>query len=76
VGGLFALFFVFIYRQAFNGFFKKQFNTLIGFILMRKYMPDNIEIEKSRPKLCYGLPIAIGTGTYIILKTMEYNIFC
>jgi prepilin peptidase CpaA len=73
VGGIYALVLVFVNRPAFHGFFIKQFNTLISFILMRKYVPDNIESTKNRPKLCYGLPIAIGTGILILLKTLGYK---
>ena len=75
LGGIYALIVVFVYRTAFRGFFRKQFSTLISFILMRKYVPDSIETAKNRPKLCYGLPIAIGTGIFIILETIGYNFF-
>jgi prepilin peptidase CpaA len=75
VGGIYALILIFAYRQAFRDFFRRQFDILISFILMRKYMPDAIETTANRPKLCYGLPIAIGTGIFIIIETMGYNFF-
>ena len=74
-GGIYALILVLVYRPAFRGFFRKQYNTLVGFILMRKYMPDIIEPATNRPKLCYGLPIAIGTGILLIFETIGYNFF-
>ena len=73
VGGVYALILVVIYRSNFNGFFRKQFDTLVSFILMQKYIPDIGESEKSRPKLCYGLAIALGTGIYIFLDTTGYG---
>jgi prepilin peptidase CpaA len=75
VGGIYAVILVFVNREAFSGFFKKQLNALINFILLRKYMPDNIKSTKNRPKLCYGLPIALGTGILIFLETIGYNFF-
>jgi len=73
VGGVYALILVVFYRSNFSGFFRKQFDTLVSFILMQKYIPDIEESEKSRPKLCYGLAIALGTGIYIFLDTTGYG---
>jgi prepilin peptidase CpaA len=73
VGGVYALIIVVIYRSNFSGFFRKQFDTLVSFILIQKYIPDIEESEKSRPKLCYGLAIALGTGIYIFLDTTGYG---
>ena len=73
VGGVYALIIVVIYRSNFSGFFRKQFDTLVNFILIQKYIPDIEESEKSRPKLCYGLAIALGTGIYIFLDTTGYG---
>ena len=73
VGGVYALLLVVIYRSNFSGFFRKQFDTLVSFILMQKYIPDMEESEKSRPKLCYGLAIALGTGIYIFFDKTGYG---
>ena len=73
VGGVYALIIVVIYRSSFSGFFRKQFDTLVNFILIKKYIPDIEQSEKSRPKLCYGLAIALGTGIYIFLDTTGYG---
>ena len=73
VGGVYALLLVVIYRSNFSGFLRKQFDTLVNLILMQKYIPDIEESEKSRPKLCYGLAIALGTGIYIFLDTTGYG---
>jgi len=75
VGGIYALVLILIRRTYFNGFFKKQMTTLWTFILTRKYIPDPIHVGKNRPKLCYGLPIALGTGLYIFLNQSGHEIF-
>jgi prepilin peptidase CpaA len=75
VGGIYALIVIFVYRSAFRGFFRKQFNKLLNFILIRKYMPETMETAKNGPKLCYGVPIAIGTGLLIIMEKLGYNYF-
>jgi prepilin peptidase CpaA len=74
VGGVYALFIILIYRSNFRGFFKKQMTTLWAFILTRKYIPDPIEEINSRPRLCYGLAIALGTGLYIFLNQSGHQI--
>lgn len=74
VGGIYALIMVGFYRSHFRGFFRKQFDILLNFILTRKYIPNTEGIEKNRPRLCYGLAIAIGTGIYLILETTGYQI--
>jgi prepilin peptidase CpaA len=73
VGGIYALIIVVIYRSNSDGFLRKQFDTLLNLILLQKYVPDIEERENSRPKLCYGLAIALGTGIYILLEKTGYE---
>lgn len=73
VGGVYALVLILIYRRHFRGFFKNQVTTLKTLILTRKYIPDPVGAHNKRPKLCYGLAIAIGTGLYIILDLTGYK---
>jgi prepilin peptidase CpaA len=75
VGGVYALVLIFIHRPNFSGFRKKQMTTLWTFILTRKYIPNPIQAGQNRPRLCYGLAIAIGTGLYIFLNQSGYEIF-
>ena len=75
VGGIYALILSVVYRSKFKGFIKKRLNTFIGFILTRKYIPDNQKIAKNEPKLCYGLAIAIGTAIYIFWNTTGFIFF-
>ena len=75
VGGIYALIMVGTYRLHFKGFFSRQFAALVNFILIRKYVPDTEMIGKNKPRLCYGLAIALGTGIYLILETTGYKFF-
>ena len=73
VGGIYALIIVAVYRSHFKGFFSRQFAALFNFILIRKYVPGTEGIGKNKPRLCYGLAIALGTGIYLILETSGYK---
>ena len=73
IGGIYALALIFIHRAHFRGFFKKQLTTFWTFILTRKYIPDPIQNSQNRPRLCYGLVIAIGTGLYMFLNQSGYQ---
>jgi prepilin peptidase CpaA len=75
VGGVYALVLILIHRTQFNGYFKKQMTTLWTFILTRKYIPDPVHAGQNRPRLCYGLAIALGTGLYMFLNQSGYQIF-
>ena len=75
VGAIYALLLILVHRKHFNGYFKNQMTTLWTFILTRKYIPDPIRTDQNRPKLCYGLAIALGTGLYIFLNQSGYQIF-
>jgi prepilin peptidase CpaA len=75
VGGIYALIIIVIYRTEFTGFFRKKYDNLISFILTRKYIPDTEERSKKRPRLCYGLAIALGTVIYILLDSTGFRFF-
>jgi prepilin peptidase CpaA len=73
VGGIYAVILTLIYRQLFRGFYKKQITSLMNFLLTRKYIPDPEESDPKKPRLCYGLAIAIGTGIYIVFDLSGYG---
>jgi prepilin peptidase CpaA len=75
VGGIYALVLICTHRAHFAGFFKKQITTLWSFVLTRKYIPDPIQNVQAKPRLCYGLAIALGTGLYMFLNQSGYQIF-
>jgi prepilin peptidase CpaA len=42
-------------------------------MLIRKYDPVKVSKNPKRPKLCYGIAIALGTFTYMGLKIFGYE---
>lgn len=71
-GGIYALLLLVTKRRHFNGFLRSKLETLKTFILIRQYIPDAIPEKKHRPRLCYGLAIALGSITYIALDLTGY----
>ena len=65
VGGIYALITILLNRKQFKGFIKNQLITLKLFVLTRKYIPDPVEENNKKPKLCYGVAIALGTFIYM-----------
>jgi prepilin peptidase CpaA len=75
VGGIYALVLILVHRAYFGSFFKKQLTTLKTIILTRQFTLDPIQNAQNRPRLCYGIAIAIGTGLYMFLNQSGYVIF-
>ena len=74
VGGIYALIIILLNKKQFKGFFKKQFITLQYFILTRKFIPDPVEENDKKPKLCYGVAIALGTFIYMGLDFSGHHL--
>ena len=72
-GGIYALIIILLFRKIFQGYFKQLFNTILNFFLTRKYSPDLLIENKKKPRLCYGIAIALGTFTYIGLNVFGYE---
>jgi prepilin peptidase CpaA len=74
VGGIYAIVIILLHRKMFKGFFKRQFITLQLFILTRKFIPDPVEETDKKPKLCYGVAIALGTFIYLGLDLSGHHL--
>ena len=74
VGGIYAVMLMLLNQKQFKGFFKKQLITLKLFILTRKFIPDPVEETSKRPKLCYGVAIALGTVIYMGLDLSGHHL--
>ncbi|MDZ7666369.1 MAG: A24 family peptidase [Desulfotignum sp.] len=72
-GGIYSLIMILTRRDIFKGFFKELFNTLLTFLLIKKYDPVKVSENEKRPRLCYGIAIALGTFTYMGLKIFGYE---
>ena len=73
-GGLYALLVLLIKRRYFDGFLRDKFEMVKSFILTRQYIPNGQSKSVERPRLCYGLAIALGSITYIILDLTGYQL--
>ena len=66
-GGIYALFIIILYKSKYNGFLTNLYYSVVNLAVTRKYVSfENREDIRQRPKLCYGLAIATGTGIYMI----------
>jgi len=74
VGGIYAVILILLNKKQFKGFFKKQLITLQLFILTRKFIPDPVEENSKKPKLCYGVAIALGTFIYMGLDLSGHHL--
>jgi len=74
VGGIYAVILIMFNQKRFKGFFKKQLITLQLFILTRKFIPDPVEENKKKPRLCYGVAIALGTFIYMGLDLSGHQL--
>jgi len=74
VGGIYAVMLILLNQKQFKGFFKKQLITLKLFILTRKFIPDPVEDSEGKPRLCYGIAIALGTVIYMGLDLSGHHL--
>jgi len=74
-GGIYALILVLIKRQHFKGFFTKQAATLKTFIYTKQFIPISGNSNEKKPKLCYGIAIALGTLFSVFLEFSGYYRF-
>jgi prepilin peptidase CpaA len=75
IGGIYSLLLMVFQRSSFKGFFRDQYDSLINVVLTQKLTPGSGLKDQRRPKLCYGLAIASGTGLYTILNLTGHNPF-
>jgi prepilin peptidase CpaA len=75
IGGLYALILVLIKRQHFKGFFTRQAVTLKTFIFTRQFIPISEDSNEKKPRLCYGIAIALGTLFSVFLEFSGYYKF-
>jgi prepilin peptidase CpaA len=75
IGGVHALFILFVYRKKFAGHLKDLLNRWSFFISTKTYLLEPEDNQSRRPRLCYGLTIALGTASYMSLSAFGYHIF-
>jgi len=73
IGGIYALLTIFFFRSHFKNYFKGFWQRSLTFLSTRVYIPDPDDGQTRRPRLCYGLAIALGTGSYMLINFMGYR---
>jgi prepilin peptidase CpaA len=74
VGGMYAVILILLNKKQFKGFFKKQLITLNLFILTRNLVLDPVANNDKKPKLCYGVAIALGPVIYMGLDFSGHHL--
>lgn len=75
IGGVYALILVLIKRQHFKDFFTRHVTTLKTFIFTQQFIPIPDDQNEKKPKLCYGIAIALGTLFSVFLESSGYYRF-
>ena len=68
IGGVYAIVIIFFNRHKYKGFFSVLFQSFIDLVFTRQLSSLTVNTDKGRPKLCYGLSIALATGIYMVLQ--------
>ena len=68
VGGVYALIVLLMNRQYSKGFIARHATTAKTLVFTGQFIPIPDKAEKKKPKLCYGVAIALGTFIYMFLE--------
>jgi prepilin peptidase CpaA len=74
-GGIYSLALILIHRNVFKGFFSEKLLILSSMVMLRQYVPIQAESSEQRPRLKYGVAIALGTITYLMTKALGIKFF-
>lgn len=72
-GGIYALGIMFIYSSFGRDYLRRSKIELKTYLYTREYMPVEADEVIEKPRLCYGVAIAVGTFVYIMLKSWGYQ---
>lgn len=72
-GGIYSILFLLVHRSQFKGFLKNRVEAFQIFLLTHRYIPEAASVARQRPRLCYGLVIALGSILYIVLTLSGYS---
>jgi len=72
-GGIYALVVFLFNMQYFKGFIERSTLTLKVFAFTKNFIPIPADESEKKPRLCYGIAIAAGTFSYVILEAYGYN---
>jgi len=67
-GGVYSIIIIIVFRNSFRGVLHNLYYSGVHLIMTRKLLDFGTIETDDRPRLCYGLAIAVGTGTYLVMK--------
>ena len=67
-GGIYAVVSLMIHRQYLKRFSKRHMTTLKTFVLTGQIIPTADSKDEQKPKLSYGVAIALGTFAFVFLE--------
>jgi prepilin peptidase CpaA len=73
VGGVYALIVLLFNIQYAKDLIKRSYMTIKSFFFTRQFIPIPADKSAEKPKLCYGVAIAIGTFSYLLLECYGYH---
>jgi prepilin peptidase CpaA len=68
VGGVYAMIVLLMNRQYSKGLIARHATTARTFVFTGQFIPIPDNAEEKKPKLCYGVAIALGTFIYMFLE--------
>ena len=72
VGGAYAVALLAVNRRYLKGFLTRHATTLKTFVFTGQFIPIPATEDEGKPKLCYGVAIALGTLLSILLESSGY----
>ena len=73
VGGVYALIVLLFNIQYLKGFITRSAVTVKAFAFTRNFIPIPADESEKKPRLCYGVAIAIGTLFYVFIEGFGYQ---
>ena len=73
VGGVYALIVLLFNIQYLKDLIKRSSIMIKSFVFTKQLIPIPADKSLKQPKLCYGVAIAIGTFSYLLLEFYGYN---
>ena len=72
-GGIYALIVFLFNMQYLKGFISRSAITVKAFAFTRTFIPISADESEKKPRLCYGIAIAIGTLLYVFIDGFGYQ---
>lgn len=72
-GGVYAVGLLLLHYKSIHSFFISSRAAVYDFILTRKIPSGSDALRSGRPRLKYGLAIALGTGLYIVIQSEGFS---